>query len=179
MNLANKLTMLRILLIPFFMALVFIDFPAANLWAAVIFVFAAATDGLDGYIARKRKEITNLGKLLDPLADKLLVAAALIALVETSRIPSWIATIIIGRELMVTGLRGVAAEEGLVIAAGKLAKVKTLFQILALTILLVERDFFAIPGFSPGSWLLYLAMFLTVYTGYDYMAKTFTQIKMT
>jgi len=179
MNLANKLTMLRILLIPLVMFFVLWDFPYGKLISAIIFLCAAFTDGLDGYIARKRKEITNMGKLLDPLADKLLVAAALVSLVEIGQIPAWTAIVIIGREFLVTGLRGIAAAEGLVIAASNLAKIKTVFQIAALSALLLDEYVASVLGFSPGQWLLYLAVLLTVYTGYDYLVKTFTGIKMT
>ena len=179
MNLANKLTVLRILLIPVFMAFVLVGVPQGNLFAAVIFIIAAITDGLDGYVARKRKEITNLGKLLDPLADKLLVTAALICLVQIGRIPSWIAVVIIGREFLVTGLRGVAAAEGMVIAASKIAKVKTVIQITALSMLLLDEYIVRLTGFSPGIWVLYLALIITVYSGCDYVIKTFEKIKMT
>jgi CDP-diacylglycerol--glycerol-3-phosphate 3-phosphatidyltransferase len=161
------------------MIFVLAGIPHGHFIAAVIFVLAAATDGLDGYVARKRKEITNMGKLLDPLADKLLVAAALISLVETGQIPTWIAVVIIGREFLVTGLRGVAAAEGLVIAASNLAKMKTIIQIAALAVLLVDEYLKAMIGFSPGNWLLYIALFFTVYSGCDYMVKTFAKIKMT
>jgi CDP-diacylglycerol--glycerol-3-phosphate 3-phosphatidyltransferase len=179
MNLANKLTFLRILLIPVFMWFVLMDMPYGKTLAAAIFLLAAVTDSLDGYVARKRNEITNLGKLLDPLADKLLVAAALILLVEIGRIPSWIAIIIIGREFLVTGLRGVAAAEGIVIPASNPAKIKTVVQIAALALLLLDDYFLALAGFSPGVWMLYLALIFTVYTGCEYMVQTFAEIKMT
>ncbi|MEL7623255.1 MAG: CDP-diacylglycerol--glycerol-3-phosphate 3-phosphatidyltransferase [Clostridiales bacterium] len=178
MNLANKLTLLRIILIPLFMVFALADFSHSDFWAALLFILAASTDGLDGYIARKRKEITNLGKLLDPLADKMLVTAALITLVEIGRIPSWISIVIIGREFLVTGLRGVSAAEGIVIAASKLGKLKTVIQIVALSALLLENYLTPFIGFSLGTWLLYLALIFTVYSGYDYVVKTFQKIKM-
>jgi CDP-diacylglycerol--glycerol-3-phosphate 3-phosphatidyltransferase len=161
------------------MWLALMDIPYGKAIAAVVFLLAAATDGLDGYVARKRNEITNLGKLLDPLADKLLVAAALILLVGTGRISSWIAVIIIGREFLVTGLRGIAAAEGVVIPASNSAKIKTVVQIVALALLLLDEFFVALAGFSPGIWVLYLALAFTVYTGYEYMIQTFAEIKMT
>ncbi|MCL1804453.1 MAG: CDP-diacylglycerol--glycerol-3-phosphate 3-phosphatidyltransferase [Clostridiales bacterium] len=178
MNLANKLTILRIAMIPVFMIFALADMPYGRLVAAAVFVLASVTDAMDGYIARKRKEITNLGKLMDPLADKLLVAAALVALVQAGLISSWFAVIIIGREFLVTGLRGIAAAEGIVIAASNLAKLKTIIQIVALSMLLLDEYFLALAGFSPGIWALYLAVIFTVYTGYDYVVKTFAQIKM-
>ena len=179
MNLANSLTMLRILLVPVFITFVFMDKPYGSLIAAAVFLCAAATDSLDGYVARKRQEITNMGKLLDPLADKLLVTAALVCLVQIGLIPAWIAVVIIGREFLVTGLRGIAAAEGLVIAATNLAKWKTVIQIAALSALLLNEYFLLYLGFSPGQWLLYIAMAVTVYSGLDYLVQTFSQIKMT
>ncbi len=178
MNLANKLTLLRILLIPLVMICVLVDIPYGNIAATTLFVVAAITDGLDGYVARKRKQITNLGKLLDPLADKLLVSAALIILIETGRVSSWLGIIIISREFLVTGLRGVAATEGIVIAASNMAKVKTVSQIIAISFLLLEPIPTAILGFSPGIWILYVAIAFTVYTGYDYCVETFAKINM-
>jgi CDP-diacylglycerol--glycerol-3-phosphate 3-phosphatidyltransferase len=149
-----------------------------NIIATVLFVLAAVTDFLDGYIARKRKQVTNLGKLLDPLADKLLVSAGLVVLIETGNINSWLAILIIGREFLVTGLRGVAATEGIVIAASKEAKVKTVTQIVAISLLLIEPLPMMLLGFSPGVWALYIAVAFTVYTGYDYVVKTFALINM-
>ena len=178
MNLANKLTLTRILLIPLFMVCVLAGVPHGNILATALFVLAAITDGLDGYIARKRKQITNLGKLLDPLADKLLVSAALVVLIETGEIGSWVAILIISREFLVTGLRGVAAAEGIVIAATNLAKVKTVSQIIAISLLLLEPLPTELLGFSPGLWTLYVAVAITVYSGYDYLVKTFAKINM-
>src|SRR5690554_4459070 len=117
MNLANRLTLLRIFLIPVFMFFLLVRIPHGDFIAALIFIFAASTDGLDGYIARKRKQITNLGKLMDPLADKMLITAALITLVELGEVTAWVAVVILGREFFVTGLRGIAASEGIVVAA--------------------------------------------------------------
>jgi len=178
MTLANKLTLIRIVLIPLFMIFVLADIPYGRLIAAAIFLLAAATDSLDGYVARKRNEVTNMGKLLDPLADKLLVTAALVTLVETGQIASWIAVVIIGREFLVTGLRGVAAAEGLVIAATVVAKWKTVTQIVALSLLLLEQYIVMLTGFAPGVWVLYLALLFTLYSGFDYLVKTFKEIKM-
>ena len=178
MNLANKLTTIRIILVPMFMSLMLVDIPYGDIAGTVIFVLAALTDLLDGYVARKRKEVTNLGKLLDPLADKLLVSAALVVLLELSRIRSWIAILIIGREFLVTGLRGVAAADGIVIAASKLAKVKTVTQLIALSMLLVDARLTQLLGFSIGMWVLYVALGFTLYTGYDYVVETFGKISM-
>jgi CDP-diacylglycerol--glycerol-3-phosphate 3-phosphatidyltransferase len=141
MNLANRLTVLRIILVPVF--LIFIDIkgiPYGITIATGIFIIAALTDKLDGYIARSRNQITRFGKLMDPLADKLLVSAALISLVELGTIYSWVAVIIIAREFAVTGLRSVAASDGIVIAASWWGKIKTVIQIVAIIIALVNVD---------------------------------------
>ena len=179
MNLANKLTLLRIILIPLFMIFALTDYPFGRFWAAVVFGLAAATDGLDGYVARKRREVTNLGKLLDPLADKLLVAAALITMTELGRIPSWITIVIIGREFLITGMRGVASAEGIIIAANKLGKTKTVLQIVALSMVILDDYLIQYIGFSPGMWVLYVAVVFTVVSGVEYLLKAFAMIKMT
>ena len=168
MNLANKLTMSRIFLIPLFMLVLLISIPFGKYIAAGIFIIAASTDGLDGYIARKRKQITNLGKLMDPLADKLLISAALISLVEMGEIPAWIAVLIIGREFFVTGLRSIAAAEGIIIAASKLGKIKTVTQIVAISALLLDDVLLNLISISFGKYLLYVAVFFTVWSGIDY-----------
>ncbi|HCP15563.1 MAG TPA: CDP-diacylglycerol--glycerol-3-phosphate 3-phosphatidyltransferase [Peptococcaceae bacterium] len=178
MNLANRLTMLRIFMIPVFMFFLLVRIPYGDVIAAIIFIVAASTDGLDGYIARKRRQITNLGKLLDPLADKMLVTAALITLVDLGKVPAWIAVVILGREFFVTGLRGVAASEGIVIAASILGKVKTVSQILALTLLLLNDYIQPMIGLDIGIYALYAAVVFTLWSGYDYISKTISQIKL-
>ncbi len=177
LNLANKLTLVRIFLVPVFVLVASTQIPYGDLFAAVIFIAAAATDGLDGYVARTRKEITVLGKFMDPLADKLLISAALIALVDMGRISSWVAIIIISREFAVTGLRTIAAAEGVVVAASHLGKLKTITQIVAITALLLE-DFYYIRVWIPfdlfhifANVMLYIAVFFTVYSGIDYLVK--------
>lgn len=171
MNLPNKLTMTRIFLVPIFMLFLLIRVPYGQYIAAAIFIIAASTDGLDGYIARKRKQVTNFGKLLDPLADKLLISAALISLVELKQISAWVAVIIIGREFFVTGLRAVAASEGVIIAASKLGKYKTISQIIAITLLLLN-DLLKMIDFSfAGQIAIYIAVFFTIWSGVDYFIK--------
>ena len=129
MNLANKLTLLRILLVPIFLIFIVVkEIPYGTFIATFIFIIASITDKLDGYIARSRNQITNFGKFMDPLADKLLVTTALITLVEYSIVPSWAAIIIIAREFAVSGLRTLAASEGKVIAASWWGKIKTVIQ---------------------------------------------------
>ena len=138
MNLANQLTLVRIILVPLFMVFLLVRVPYGQIIAAGVFILAASTDGLDGYIARSRKQITNLGKIMDPLADKLLISAALISLVELNLVKAWIAFVIIAREFAVTGLRAVAAAEGYVISASPIGKVKTVSQIIAIVAILIQ-----------------------------------------
>ncbi len=180
MNLPNKLTLSRIFLIPVFMLVLLIRIPYGEYIAAAIFILAASTDGLDGYIARKRKQVTNFGKLLDPLADKLLVSAALICLVELKEVPAWIAVIIIGREFFVSGLRSIAAAEGVVIAASKLGKIKTITQIVAISALLLNDFTLSLFNITFGRYALYIALFFTVWSGVDYYlnAKKSAKLKL-
>jgi len=133
LNAANRVTLLRIGFIPVFGVALLANLPNwGPIWAAALFTVLAATDAVDGYLARSRNEVTNFGKLIDPLADKLLVTAALVALVELGSLPAWIALVIISREFIVTGLRMIALVEGRVIAAGSFGKLKTVLQIIAI-----------------------------------------------
>ena len=159
-NLPNRITLARICLIPFLMVFLLVDFPFYpeplqlgslslpynQLIAAVIFIIAASTDGIDGYLARKNNMVTNLGKLLDPLADKLLVTAVLISLVEMGKLDSWIAVVIISREFAVTGLRQIALLDGSVVAASAWGKLKTVVQIVAIVLLLLNNFPFSYTG---------------------------------
>lgn len=171
MNLANKVTLTRIFLVPIFVLVLVINIPFGKYIAAGIFIVAASTDGLDGYIARKRKQVTNLGKLMDPLADKLLVSAALISLVELKEISAWIAIVIIGREFFVTGLRAIAAGEGVILAASKLGKFKTITQIVAISAILLEDFPLSLLGIKFGKYAIYIAVFFTIWSGVDYYLK--------
>lgn len=151
----------------------------AHLIAALLFIIAAATDWVDGFYARKYNLITNLGKFLDPLADKLLVSAALILLVEQGLAPAWIVILIISREFAVTGLRLVAAGDGIVLAASKLGKIKTVTQIVAIAALLLHNFPFSFLGFPFAIIMLYIALFFTVLSGYDYFKKNWHVMKGT
>ncbi len=179
-TLANALTIFRILLIPVFMVflLEFELVPYSAAVAAGIFVAAAVTDTLDGYFARTRNAVTVLGQFLDPLADKLLISAALISLVSLGRISAWLAMVIIAREFSVSGLRLVAAAEHVVIPASRLGKVKTFSQIVAVVALILP-EFGFIFG-RPLSWyLIYLAALLTVVSGVNYFlnARKYLEIE--
>lgn len=181
-NLANKLTIARIFLAPLFMILILMKIPYGEFIAALVFVFAASTDALDGYIARKSKTVTTVGKFLDPLADKLLVSAALITLAWMQQISPVPAFIIISREFAVTGLRVIAAAEGLIISASKWGKIKTVSQIVAITALTLDAGLDKMPGiiqvilnFLPVYWIaiisLWFAVIMTIFSGIDYFLK--------
>ena len=179
-NLANGLTIFRILLIPVFMVfLLGLEVIPPNVSAALavgVFVIAAVTDTLDGYFARSRNAVTVLGQFLDPLADKLLISAALISLVSLDRISAWIAMVIIAREFAVTGLRLVAAADRVVIPASPLGKIKTLSQIIAVVALILP-EFGFILG-KPLSWyLINIAAVLTIVSGIDYFVKAREWVK--
>ncbi|WP_066193679.1 MULTISPECIES: CDP-diacylglycerol--glycerol-3-phosphate 3-phosphatidyltransferase [Gracilibacillus] len=183
MNIPNRITISRIMLIPIFILLLSYpfdwgvwhvqgqDIPITHLVALIIFAIASATDWLDGYYARKYQLVTNLGKFLDPMADKLLVSAAFILLIAIDMAPAWIVIIIISREFAVTGLRLVAAGEGVVLAAGQLGKFKTVLQIVAILVLLLHNVPFASSGIPVDLILLYAAMIMTVVSGVEYFVK--------
>lgn len=183
MNLPNKITLSRIILIPVFMIFMLINFnfgqivflgaemSIEHLIGGFIFIFASITDWLDGYIARKNNLVTSMGKFLDPLADKLLVSAALIILVELGSAPSWIVIVIISREFAVTGLRLILAGGGEVVAANQLGKIKTTAQILAIIFLLMNDLFFNAMGVPFGMIMLYIALVFTIWSGADYFYK--------
>ncbi|HHU78602.1 MAG: CDP-diacylglycerol--glycerol-3-phosphate 3-phosphatidyltransferase [Caldicoprobacterales bacterium] len=171
MNLANKITILRILFIPLFVVFLLVPFPYHNYAAALIFIMAAGTDSLDGYIARKRNEVTNFGKFIDPLADKLLVASALVSLVETGKVPSVAAIIIISREFVITGFRLLAVTEGKIIAASWWGKLKTVTQIVAIVALMLDNFPFRYIGFPFDQIALHLSVIITIVSGADYIYK--------
>ena len=187
MNLANKLTVLRMLLVPIFLIFIVVkDIPYGTFIATFIFIIASITDKLDGYIARSRNQITNFGKFMDPLADKLLVTTALISLVEFGVVPSFAAIIIIAREFAVSGLRTLAAADGKVIAASWWGKIKTVIQIIAIILLLIEvnisqsvvlNEFVTNSKFLINFFkyipniALYAAIIITIISGYDYFIK--------
>lgn len=176
MNLPNKLTIFRVILIPFFIiALLVPGIPAGNWIALAIFIVASLTDLLDGKIARKYNLITNFGKFMDPLADKLLVCSALICLVELSRIPSWMVVIIIAREFTISGFRLIAADNGVVIAASYWGKFKTTFQMIAVCLMIAN-----IPVLSLLTTVItWIAVILTVVSLVDYLVKNKDVMKET
>jgi len=182
-NLANRITLARIFIVPImtFFLLVKLDVAPLTIgnysitynqiFALLLFIIAASTDGLDGYIARKRKIVTNLGKLLDPLADKVLVTAVLISLVEMGKLGAWVAIFIICREWAVTGLRQVALLEGAVLAASKWGKWKTAVQITMIIVLLLNNFPFNFIDLRVDVVVIWAAVLITVYSGIDYFVK--------
>ena len=176
-NLPNTITMLRIGVVPILMLAPVFPSPDGSRLIAWSFILAALTDWLDGWLARRGKQVTRIGKLLDPLADKLLVSTALIVLVAMDdRIPvwaAWMAVVIVGRELAVTGLRGIASAGGRVMAASWLGKAKTLIQNIAIVALLFHYPTLGLPAHDIGMSLLGLATALTLWSGYLYFADYF------
>ncbi|KAE9637096.1 CDP-diacylglycerol--glycerol-3-phosphate 3-phosphatidyltransferase [Defluviitalea raffinosedens] len=172
MNLANKLTFLRIILIPVFLIVLLTEWipdPQKRIFAVIIFALASLTDMLDGYIARSRNLITNLGKFLDPLADKLLVTSALVSLVELGDLPAWVVIIILSRELAITGFRTVAVSEGIVIAASWWGKIKTISQMFMTMVFLLN---ISLPIFDVfETVLMWMAVIFTIISGVDYIVK--------
>ena len=168
MNLPNKLTMFRVILIPFFVVFLLVDITSADNWIALaIFIIASLTDMLDGMIARKYNLITNFGKFMDPLADKLLVCSALVCLVELERIPAWVVIIIIAREFIISGFRLIASDNGVVIAASYYGKFKTTFQILMICLMIADIE--AISMLTMV--VMWIAVILTVVSLIDYLVK--------
>ena len=177
LNLPNQLTISRIVAVPVILVLVAHGHKLSCLAAAAVFGLAAFTDVIDGYLARKSNLVTSLGKFLDPLADKVLVCAVLVMLVEKGWVPAWVVIIIICRDIMVTGLRAIAADEGVVIAADRYGKLKTVLQMIAIAPLLIHYPWFGIPFGSFGLGVLYLALVLTVYSGFNYFSTFFKDLK--
>ena len=163
LNLPNILTLLRILVVPVFVVALLDETSDGDLLAGIVFVVAAMTDGIDGWIARRQDSVTTFGKLMDPIADKLLIVAALISLVSLDRLDAWVAMVIIAREIAVTGLRSIAAERGLVVAANKLGKLKTAVQAAAVIGLIATH-----PAPLGIDLLVYAAVAVTVASGASY-----------
>ena len=170
MNLPNKLTMGRIFAIPVFIVALLMGYRYA---AVIIFILASLTDLLDGKIARKYNLVTNFGKLMDPLADKLLVMSALICLVQIGDVPGWMVVVILGREFIITGMRQVAAAQGIVIAAGMTGKIKTTTQMIAIPLLILDNWPFSLLAFNLPMDVIFLwiALIMTIVSGVEYMVK--------
>jgi CDP-diacylglycerol--glycerol-3-phosphate 3-phosphatidyltransferase len=180
-NPPNILTLLRIACIPLLAVILMSPSRSAGFWAAALFAVASITDWLDGYLARRMGIVTVFGKFLDPIADKLIVMAALIMILPFDRVPAWMVLVILGREIIITGLRGIASTEGIIIPASDLGKFKTIFQIVAILGLLLHYDynwFFAINNpylhvnmHNIGMFYLWIATIITIWSGVDYLWK--------
>ena len=175
MNAPNILTILRVLLIPVFIILLMNDYYYIS---GIIFIFASLTDALDGYLARKYNLVTNFGKLMDPLADKLLVVSALICLTVLGDIAYWMVIVILAREFTITGLRSVAASAGVVIAADWSGKIKTIAQMVAISLILLKNWPFVYIGIPMDRIILWIAVVMTVYSGIEYIIKNRKLVSM-
>lgn len=181
LNLPNILTMTRIAAIPLMAVILLSPSQSSGFWAAVVFSLASITDWLDGYLARRMGIVTVFGKFLDPIADKLIVMAALIMILPFGHVPAWMVLVILGREIIITGLRGIASSEGIVIQASDLGKFKTIFQLVAIIGLLLHYDYnwffgidqslFHVNMHNVGMFFLWIATLLTVWSGVDYLAR--------
>lgn len=167
MNIANKLTVLRILLVPVFVWLLLSGIPGSGIWATAVFLIASLTDLFDGYVARKRGEVTNFGKFADPIADKILTISAYVCLVELGTVPAWAVIIILAREFLVSGLRMSAASQNVVIAADLFGKLKTVIQMISIVVL--------VSGMFANTWfpitLFYISVLITFLSGATYLIK--------
>lgn len=178
LNLPNLLSIFRILLVPPLVVVLLTRFEDKEWWGLALFLLAAVMDFFDGYLARRRKQVTRLGTLLDPAADKILVSAAYISLVEMSPaiVPSWIVVVIIAREFAVGSLRSFAAAENLVIPAGVSGKIKTVVQIVSISLLIIHNKLEELQHLAPwlqhlAPWSLWVAMLITVYSGGEYFIR--------
>ncbi|MBU5637379.1 CDP-diacylglycerol--glycerol-3-phosphate 3-phosphatidyltransferase [Geomonas sp. Red69] len=181
LNIPNILTMVRIAAIPLLCVLLLSPEREPGFWAAALFAAASVTDWLDGYLARKLEIVTVFGKFLDPIADKLIVMAALIMILPFDRVPAWMVLVILGREMIITGLRGIASTEGIVIPASNLGKFKTIFQLVAIIGLLLHYDYHWFFGIdhpllvvnmhNVGMFYLWIATIITIWSGVDYLSK--------
>jgi CDP-diacylglycerol--glycerol-3-phosphate 3-phosphatidyltransferase len=170
-NLPTKITLLRILMVPFLLAFLIAPSRVNALMAALIFGAAALTDWLDGHLARSTQQVTTLGKLLDPIADKILLAAGLIPLVGLGRVPAWMAATMLIREFAVSGLREIAAAEQVIVPASPMAKAKTALQIAAILFLILNYESWPLSFYAVGMGLLTLSLVLSVVSGVEYYLK--------
>ncbi|MCR5813700.1 MAG: CDP-diacylglycerol--glycerol-3-phosphate 3-phosphatidyltransferase [Desulfovibrio sp.] len=177
LNLANKITILRMLITPVVLVLLYFHGPVTCALAVAAFVAAAFTDWYDGYIARHENMVTNMGKFLDPLADKILICAVLIMFTALGWASAWLVIIIVCRELIVTGLRAIAIDEGITMAADKFGKAKTVTQMLAIVPLSLHYPLFGLDLSGFGTFMLFVAMLLAVFSGVNYCLTFYRQLK--
>lgn len=170
MNLPNKITLFRVILVPIFILTMYL-FPENNILSLLVFTVAALSDALDGYLARKHNLVTNFGKFMDPLADKILTMSAFVMLVERGAIPAWIIIVVLAREFAITGFRVLAADSGVTIAASNLGKFKTITQMLSII------TYFILGNTIIFTILVYIMLIATAVSGYDYLVKNINILK--
>lgn len=175
-NLPNTITLLRMSIIPVLFCLLTAPEQTWSLVIAVLFMIAALTDMLDGYVARKYQIVTTMGKYLDPIADKLIVNTAMIMMIPIGRVPAWIVAVTIIRDIVVDGIRAISSSEGIVIGASKLGKQKTIAQGFAVTALIIHYPFLGADAHAVGMIMLYIALFLTIYSGIEYFARFYREV---
>ncbi|MDD3335206.1 MAG: CDP-diacylglycerol--glycerol-3-phosphate 3-phosphatidyltransferase [Eubacteriales bacterium] len=178
LNWPNRLSILRVMLIPVCVALLQFDSAVCRVFAVLVFCAAAFTDFLDGWIARKYKIVTNFGKFIDPVADKLLVLSTMIALCGLGEFPAWACIVVLFRELAVDGLRLVAMEQGKVIAAGPLGKIKTSLQMLTLVLFLIDNRAYGVGTFTLGNLMVWLSVAMTLWSGVDYFVRNHSALSL-
>jgi CDP-diacylglycerol--glycerol-3-phosphate 3-phosphatidyltransferase len=171
LNLPNGLTIIRVLAIPVIILLLLYSEQTFRIATGLLFLLVAVTDTLDGYLARRYGLVTTLGKFLDPLADKLLVVTTLIALIPSRGVPFWMVIVIVGREIAVTGLRGIAVSQGIVISASSWGKYKTVFEVASILFLILDGNHFSINFHQVGMALLWVALILAIFSAIDYFKK--------
>ncbi len=176
LTLPNGLTIIRVVVIPVIILLLFYSAPVYRFVNAILFLLAAVTDTMDGYLARRRGMVTTLGKFLDPLADKLLIVTALIALIPARDIPVWMVLVIVGREIAVTGLRGIAVSQGIVIAASAAGKYKTFFETASICCLILDGEYLSVDFHQIGIALLAVALLLALISGISYFRNFLKEI---
>ena len=169
MNLPNWLTIIRIIMVPFMILCYYFGGPNWNIYAAIIFIVASLTDLVDGYLARKWKQVTTFGKLMDPMADKILFMAALIIVVEWGKVQAWVAIILLAREFIISAFRLVAAEKGVVMAAGTIGKWKTVAQLVGISFILLDNIGFKALGIPLGEILVYISVALSIWSCIEYI----------
>lgn len=178
MNIANKITLVRLLAIPVFLIFIYIDAPWSNVIATVVFAVASISDFVDGYVARKYDLVTDFGKVIDPVADKILVASALIALVGLGRLPGWIAILMLARDFTVGAVRDLSASKGNIIPAGIWGKLKTAFQMTGVGMLTFNESFLMVKWSVVGTIVIYIALILSIYSGYVYVKEYLSSNKL-
>lgn len=176
-NIANKITLFRVLSVPVIMVLLYQDTYATDIISLVLFIISSISDFLDGYIARKYNLITDFGKIVDPVADKIAITSVMLILIQLGRLDAWIVAVIVSRDLLIEGLRSMASSKGMIIAAGQWGKIKTVFHMIAVSLLICNTDVFSINMIILGNILIYVSMVLSIYSAYIYIKEYLKESK--